>query len=327
MLQRVLKTVGVVLLVLLALALIVPLALPIPPLENTIAPEQLADADSQFMDVNGLRVHYKKTGDGETAFVLLHGFASNTYTWDKVLREFGARGTTLAYDRPAFGLTSRPLPGEWQGENPYSPEANVDLLFALLDAQGIDKAILVGNSAGGAVAMDAALQHPERVQGLILVDAAIYEGGGRPAWLAPILNLPQVQRIGPLLVRGIADSGMELLKTAYHDPNKLTAETIAAYRKPLRAHNWDIGLWQFTTAAQSRQLAARLTELKMPVLVVTGDDDRIVPTASSLRLAREIPGAQLAVLPQCGHVPQEECPAAFMQAVNPFVAKLEAAQP
>ena len=325
--KRALKIGGVVLLVLFALALVVPLVIPIPPLENTVAPEQLADADSQFIDLNGLRVHYKKTGDGKTAFVLLHGFASNTYTWDKVWNEFGARGVTMAYDRPAFGLTSRPLPGEWQGKNPYSPEANIDLLRALMDAQNIDRAILVGNSSGGAAAMDFALQYPERVQALISVDAAIYQGGGRPAWLEPLLNLPQVQRVGPLLVRGIADSGVELLKAAYHDPNKLTAETIAAYRKPLRAHNWDMALWQFTTAAQSRQLAARLTELQMPVLVITGDDDRIVPTASSLRLAREISGARLAVLPQCGHVPQEECPRAFMQAVNDFLAGMGVTEP
>ena len=319
MLKRVLKITGIVLLVLIALVLIVPLLIPIPPLENTVPPEQLADADSQFIDLNNLRVHYKKAGEGEPAFVLLHGFASSTYTWNRVLPEFAKRGATLAYDRPAFGLTARPLPGEWQNKNPYSPEANADLALALMDAQNMDKAILVGNSAGGAVAMDVALQNPERVQALILVDAAIYEGGGRPAWIAPLLQLPQFQRLGPYLVRGIADSGIELLKTAYHDQSKLTPETIAAYRKPLQTHNWDAALWQFTTAANPRQLAARLGELKMPVLVITGDDDRVVPTANSVRLAREIPGAQLAVLSQCGHLPQEECPQAFMQAVNAFL--------
>ena len=54
----------------------------------------------------------------------------------------------------------------------------------------------------------------------------------------------------------------------------------------------------------------------MPTLVITGDDDRIVPTEESLQLAGEIPGAELAVLPACGHVPQDECPQAFMDAVD-----------
>lgn len=325
MLKRILKIIGVVLLVLVALALIVPLVIPIPPLQNTVPEEKLADADSQFIDLNGLRVHYKKMGAGEPAFVLLHGFASSTYSWDNVLSEFGTRGATVAYDRPAFGLTSRPLPGEWKTQNPYSPEANADLVIALMDAQGMDRAILVGNSAGGAVAMDVALRHPDRVEALILVDAAIYEGGGRPAWIAPVLNLPQMQRLGPWLVRSFADSGMELLRTAYHDTGKITPETIAAYRKPLRIDNWDAALWQFTTAANPRPLAARLAELKMPVLVITGDDDRVVPTANSVRLAQEIPNARLAVLENCGHLPQEECPQAFMQAVNAFVDNAAAA--
>lgn len=323
MLKRILKIGGIVLLVIVALVAIVPMLIPIPPLQNTAPPEQLADADSQFVDLNGLRVHYKKAGDGKPAFILLHGFGASTYSWEKVLREFGSFGTTIAYDRPAFGLTSRPLPGEWQGQSPYSPEANAALVLALMDAQGIDKAMLVGNSAGGAVAMDVALNHPERVEGLILVDAAIYEGGGRPAWIAPLLNLPQLQRVGPLLVRNIADSGMELLRTAYHDQTKLTPETIAAYRQPLRVNNWDAALWQFTAAANPRQFVPRLAELKMPVLVITGDDDRVVPTASSLRLAQEIPNAKLAVLEKCGHLPQEECPQEFMQAVKTFLAQFD----
>lgn len=70
-------------------------------------------------------------------------------------------------------------------------------------------------------------------------------------------------------------------------------------------------------------MAARLKELNLPVLVVTGDDDRIIPTAQSLRLAGEIPNAQLVTFQNCGHVPQEECPDAFLQAVGLFIAGLK----
>ena len=67
-------------------------------------------------------------------------------------------------------------------------------------------------------------------------------------------------------------------------------------------------------------LPERFAELDLPILVVTGDDDRIVPTAQSIRLAEEL-GADLAVLPNCGHVPQEECPELFLQAVQAFLAQ------
>jgi pimeloyl-ACP methyl ester carboxylesterase len=84
--------------------------------------------------------------------------------------------------------------------------------------------------------------------------------------------------------------------------------------------DWDRALWEFTLASRDLKLSRRLEELRLPVLVITGDDDRIVPTAESLRLAEEIPGAQLAVIPDCGHVPQEECPQRFLQAVQGFLA-------
>ena len=94
------------------------------------------------------------------------------------MEPFSQLGTVIAFDRPAFGLTERPL--EWEGQNPYSPEAQVELVIGLLDHFGVDQAILVGNSAGGTIAMQAALTYPERVSALVLVDPAVYNGGGAP---------------------------------------------------------------------------------------------------------------------------------------------------
>ena len=90
----------------------------------------------------------------------------------------------------------------------------------------------------------------------------------------------------------------------------------------MQTENWDRALWELTQASQPLNLDQRLEDLGVPVLVVTGDDDRIVPTEQSLRLAGEIPGAELAVIPACGHVPQEECPTAFLTAVEDFLARL-----
>ena len=83
--------------------------------------------------------------------------------------------------------------------------------------------------------------------------------------------------------------------------------------------NWDRALWELTKANEAAYLYERFNELKMPVLVVTGDDDRIVATDLSIRLGGEIPGAKLVVFEACGHVPQEECPDQFLQAVEPFL--------
>ena len=324
--NRPLRTLLVVIVVLALLVVFVPLVIPLPPLADTAPISELADPDSRFITVNGIQVHYKQYGSGEPVMILLHGFGASVFSWREVLQPLGQIGTVIAYDRPAFGLTERPLPGSWQGANPYGVQGNLDLLFGLMDSLGVSKAILVGNSSGGRLAVQAALAQPQRVSGLVLVDPAIYTGGGqRFGLLAPIVNTPQMDRLGPILTRGIAgDQGTQFLQTAWHDPSKITEAITAGYRKPLRVVDWDIALWQFTKAGTGDEdLAPRLSELRMPVLVAAGDDDRIVPTADSVRLGGDIPGAKLEIFPACGHVPQEECPAAFLQPVEAFMRQFK----
>jgi pimeloyl-ACP methyl ester carboxylesterase len=214
---------------LLATLLAGPLLIPVPPLEGTVPPETLADPDSRFADVNGVRVHYKMAGSGEPALVLLHGFLASTYSWREVMAPLAQTHTVVAFDRPGFGLTQRPMPGEWTGENPYGPEAQATLAVGLMDKLGIKKAVLVGNSAGGTVSVLTALRYPDRVLALVLVDSAVYGGGGVPDWVRPLLTTPQAQRIGPVLVRSVASWGRDFGRSAWHDPGKLTPEIWAGY--------------------------------------------------------------------------------------------------
>jgi len=209
----------------------------------------------------------------------------------------------------------------WTGVNPYSAPAQASQVVGLMDKLGIDKAILIGNSAGGTVAVNTALTYPERVQGLVLVDAAIYSGGGAPAWIKPLLSTPQLQRLGLLSGRFLASSGQRLIGMAWHDPSKVTPEVLEGYRRATQAQDWDKGLWELTKASGESKLGARVAEVAQPTLVITGDDDRIVPTKDSIRLASELPDAELVVIPSCGHAPQEECPGPWLDAVTRFVER------
>ncbi|RME50205.1 MAG: alpha/beta fold hydrolase, partial [Caldilineae bacterium] len=198
------------------LALVVsigPLLAPVPPLTDTVPPRQLADPDSRFIRVQGVDLHYKMAGQGEPVFVLLHGFGASLFSWHKVMPELARLGAVIAYDRPAFGLSERPL--QWEGQNPYSPEAQVDQLFGLMDALGVQQAILVGNSAGGTVALRAALARPDRVQAIIAVDAAVYGTGGAPGFIRPLLRTPQLRHLGPLIVRRLIAAGDDLIRRAW----------------------------------------------------------------------------------------------------------------
>lgn len=323
--KRFLRFLLITLGVLLLLFLVVPFLIPVRPLEGLQPPRALAGDDTAFLTLpfdgtDGIDVHYRAAGTGDPVFVLLHGFASSLYTWDEVFDYFAGRGRAFAYDRAPFGLSERLVDGDWSGPNPYTPDAALRQLNDLLDAQGIDRAILVGNSAGGTVALRMALAHPERVAGLILTSPAVYAGGGAPGFVQPLLRTPQLQRMGPLVSRSFLGSGTSLEQQAYHDPTTITEAQRAKSRLGLQVEKWDEALWAFTTASQSSDLAQRLDEVTMPVLVVTGDDDRIVPTEQSIRLAGELPNGTLTVIEACGHVAQEECETEFLQAVETWLA-------
>jgi len=320
--NRTWRVVAGLVVVLALLVLIGPFLVPVPALQGTKPVADLADQDSRFVTIDGLDVHYKTSGQGEPVLLLLHGFASNTFTWREVMGSLSEIGTVVAFDRPSSGLTERPLAGEWEGSNPYTRDAQADLTVATMEAVGAEDAVLVGNSAGGTIAALTALRHPERARALVLVDAAIYDGGGAPSWVRPLLQTPQMRRLGPLVARVLRNQGERLLGLAWHDPSRITADIERGYAAGYMVDDWDKALWEFTLASSATDLSDRLDELTLPVLVITGDDDRIVPTDLSIRLAGELPNAQLVVIDSCGHVPQEECPEAFLEAVTGFVRSL-----
>jgi pimeloyl-ACP methyl ester carboxylesterase len=292
------------------------------------APKQPARPGSRFVSVpfagDTLSVHYEEMGTGEPVLLLLHGFAASTFSWRDVLPGFAQRGRTVAFDRPAFGLTQRPLPETWQGnwreQNPYSLTAQIDLTVGLMDQLGIAEAVLVGNSAGGTIAMLTALTHPQRVKSLILIAPAVYAGGGAQSpFVRRLINTAPMRHLGPVLARQIERWGRSFARSAWHDPTLITDEIFQGYQAPLQVADWDRALWELTAASAPSGLPDRLRELELPVLVITGDDDRIVPTQQSIKLAAQLPNAQLVVVPACGHLPHEECPQAVLDAIQSFL--------
>jgi pimeloyl-ACP methyl ester carboxylesterase len=278
-----------------------------------------------YVAIDGLRVFTRRAGAGRPAMLLIHGYAASLFTWHNVIEPFARLGEVIAFDQAGFGHTSRPQPEEWNGRNPYSADAQVDLAMALLDHFGIERAILVGHSAGGTIAALTALRHPDRVDSLLLVAPAIYSEAPPPRWAVHLLRRLPAQAAGPLLVRSIARLANHFLNLAWHDPSRIPDATRESYLQFLRVANWDYAFWQMSIADRAPRLARSVPELRMPTLVVTGDHDRVVAVRESRRLARELPDARLVVIPECGHIPQEERPDAFLATVMPFLEERAAA--
>jgi len=297
-----------------------PFLIPVPPLGGLVSEAELADSDGRFVEINDVTVHYKETGAGEKTFILLHGFGASVFSWRGVKADLSQFGRVVAYDRPAFGLTERPMPETWT-ENPYGMKANIELLRGLMDALGIESAILVGNSAGGGVSVAFALEYPERVESLVLVDPGV--GGGRgpqfPEWALPLMWTPQMRHLGPLFMRDYQQTLPNTIRREWYDETKVTDAIMAEQLNLFQIENWDRAFYELTFAPAYPELRPLLPNLTVPAFIIAGREDRLIRAFYFEAISTEIPNSQLALIPNCGHVPQEECPEEFMHAVETFL--------
>ncbi len=307
----------IIFIVVIILLAVGPFFIKVPKLDGLVDAKTLVDADSKFIKVNGVDVHYKEAGSGEITYILLHGFGASTFSWREVMPELAKSGRVIAFDRPGFGLTERLI--KLGKNNPYDSKAQVALSIGLMDALGIKKAVVIGHSAGGVVALNMALNYPDRVSNLVLVDAIVYESGVLYKWLLPLVNTPQMNHLGPLFARVAKIGGDEFLRSTWHDQTKITPAIYNGYHKVLKIKDWDKALWNLTRSTYSLHPEKHLSELSMPVLVITGDDDRVVFTKNSIKLASEIPGSKLEVIQNSGHIPHEEQPVEFMRVLGEWL--------
>ena len=261
----------------------------------------MARDQGRYVTVNGLKVFAITLGRGRDV-VLLHGNPASAYSWRKVMGPLAGRYRVHAIDLPGFGFSDKP------GDAPYDTPWLAAAVLGYLDAERIPRAVLVGNSMGGAVATEAAMARPERVAALVLLGAAGLpeaEVDGRPLSYR-VLAWPVV---GPVLrelpARGRIRSG---LRKAVYDPSIITDADVDAYYAPLRTSGGTNAFLARLDQKTPAERAVRVRTIRAPTLVITGDTDRLVPPATARRYHELIAGSELVVLEQTGHIPQEERP-------------------
>lgn len=317
---------GVVALVVLAV-IAGPFLISPDPSQGSASGAEAATAESRFVRIpfpgtQGLDIHYLEppTGalPGATPFLLLHGFTFNAWTWQPVLDAFAGRGRAVAYDQVPYGLSAKPARTEWQGPSPFSKEAALMQLFAVMDALGLERAVLVGNSSGGTLALEAALARPERVEALILVAPWVYVT--RPTLPAAVASLPQLHRLSLLIARKLGENAA-LLDLSYADASAISDVRRDRFAVHTRMAGWDLAWGELLALSLSTPVTVseHLEEVRVPVLLVTGGTDRLVPVDDTRRVAGRLPDASLAVIPGCGHVPQEECANRFERVVGDWL--------
>lgn len=274
-----------------------------------------APAPSQFVEIDGLSVHLRDEGPrfDPVPILLLHGTSASLHTWEGWVAQLRAERRLISVDLPGFGLTG-PRP-----DGDYRIPAYVGFLHALLERLQVEKVALVGNSFGGELAWQYALAHPGRVERLVLVDAAGYPLAAKSiplGWrLARMPLLGQVLRV--VLPRQVVEASV---RNTWGHPERVPAALVDRYYElTLRAGNRAALLQRFEQMRPGADVH-RLGELQLPVLLLWGARDQLIPVEQGQQFQRAIPGSRLVIFDDLGHVPQEEQPERTLAAARAFLA-------
>lgn len=284
--------------------------LPVETLQRTYAPPP-----SRFVELEGMRVHYRDEGSGPP-LLLVHGTSASLHTWDGWVRELATHRRILRLDLPGFGLTG-PAP-----DADYRAERYARLLAAFLGHLGLEQVDVAGNSLGGRVALTFALEHPERVRKLVLIDATGLSGHVPP----PIFRLARTPVLNQLMLH-VTPRFMiaRNLHDVYGEPERVTEALIDRYHALLLREGNRRALVDRLSGPADADLDARLGEIRAPTLIQWGARDRWVPIGFAHRLARGIEGSVLRIHADAGHVPMEELPEVTAAEVDAFLGAVGAA--
>jgi pimeloyl-ACP methyl ester carboxylesterase len=266
--------------------------------------------------VDGVRLRYRDRGEGDPV-VFVHGTPSYSYEWRDVVPQIEAAGyRVLTYDLLGYGDSERPL------DRDTSVGGQTELLIKLLDELGLEQPSLITHDIGGAIGQRIAVHHPDRVRRLMLIDTVSYDSWPSVTWQRIIR-----ERLDSYAAMSADEFEAMLtgqLKMVVADENDMAGERLRAFLAP---HRTAVGRTSFFEhqvrhydSKYTSELTGRLRELTVPVRIVWGRDDNWQPTTYAERLAADIPGADLVVVPNAGHFLMEDAPERVAREVLDFLA-------
>ncbi|NVJ98291.1 MAG: alpha/beta hydrolase [Alphaproteobacteria bacterium] len=291
-----------------------------------ISHEELADkyavGASDFITLpSGAQAHYRMEGNAEgPTILLLHGSNASLHTWEGWVDALETDYLVVTVDLPGHGLTG-PTPAD-----DYTYSGMVAFVDEFTTALDIDHFILGGNSMGGGVSLSYAIAHPERLQALVLVDAAgtaVPENTRIPQKLPAAFDLAG-HWYSDWILENITPRAfvLEGLKTSITDHSLIDEAMIDRYWELVRhPGNRRATGKRFAWYRQGRS-DLPVEQITKPTLILWGDNDSLIPVETGHSLKKRIGGAQLVTYPNIGHIPMEEIPAISANAVKGFLSSL-----
>jgi pimeloyl-ACP methyl ester carboxylesterase len=268
------------------------------------------DSPADLRSVGPWQLHVRQSGPPDApAVVLLHGFGSSLHTWDAWAQGLATTHRVVRIDLPGSGL-SPPDPA-----HDYRDERSLDMLIALMDSLGLQRASLVGHSMGGRIAWTFAAKFPERVDKLVLVApdgfASFGFEYGKPMVVPATLGLMRHVLPKPLLCMN--------LKSAYARPEALSDAVTTRYHDLILAPGARQAMLDRLRQTVLQEPLPLLRQIKAPTLLVWGEADAMIPLSNAQDYLQALQSSRLVSWPQVGHLPQEEAAELSLKAVADFL--------
>jgi pimeloyl-ACP methyl ester carboxylesterase len=275
--------------------------------------KEYANEQSEFVEVNGMQVHYRDEGTG-FPIVLMHGTAASLHTYDAWTKQLSKDYRVIRLDLPAFGLTGPNKNAD------YSIESYTKFLSQFLEKIKVDKFYLAGNSLGGNIAWNYAAEYPEKVLKLILIDAS-----GLPTFTPqpPIFKMAKTPILNSLFLYITPKFFIRKnIEQVYADKLKVTDALVTRYHKmSLRTGNRkafiDRAKTDFNLAEKVNLV--KLKSVKTTTLLIWGAKDTWIPLGNGKRMDSMLPNSKLVILENSGHVPMEENPKESLEFLKSFL--------
>ncbi len=280
------------------------------------------DSEVQFRTVRTpsgpLKLAVIESGQGRP-ILLLHGFATSSYTWHAILPELSKNHRVIAIDLRGFGASDKPL------DDRYSIQDQTEAVQAFIEQENLRDLTVIGHSYGGGItltlALNAAQEKKPRIRNIVLIDTIAYR---QPIPIFfKLLQIPMVGDIGMTLVPPEIQAGQGL-RLAYYDQDKISGQDVAEYANTLYSSAAKHALTKTIEQLIPEnidEIALRYKTIKLPTLIVWCQQDKVVPVVLGLRLHEEMRSSELALFTHCGHMPQEEKPEDTVAAIQAFLKR------
>lgn len=273
--------------------------------------QQYTNAYSSFIEIEGMKVHYRDEGQGDV-IVLLHGTGASLHTWDawtKILKE---NYRVIRMDLPGFGLTGPHSSAD------YSIDGYTKFILDFTTKIGIQDFYIAGNSLGGSITWNFALNYPNKIKKMVLLDASGYPSNKGASWIFKAARTPVINTVLKYITPEMVIR--KNLEQVYFDDEKVTDKLVKRYHElSLRKGNRQAFIDRANTTPIDN--SSLIKNLKIETLILWGAEDLWIPTEMAHKFHKDIANSTLVVMKETGHLPMEERPEKSVAIIEQFLEK------